>query len=84
MDDVTLAAPYLALGFQGGAFDSSICQIQVDGYGILLFETEDEVNRYYDMTVGDDGPTQSNPYNGPVRIYALTCSDRGILMRENT
>jgi hypothetical protein len=31
-----------------------------------------ELDRLYDMTVGDDGPTSSNPYDGDVRVSAVT------------
>jgi hypothetical protein len=34
--------------------------------------------------VGDDGPTKTNPYNGPVRVFACTYDPDGITMNENT
>jgi len=51
---------------------------------ILTFDTEEEMDKYYNQTVGDDGPTKSNPYNGSCRIYALTCSPDGEMLTENT
>lgn len=50
---------------------------------ILVFHTEEEMNHYYDMTVGDDG-SDLNLYSGPARVYALTCSNKGELLMANT
>jgi len=58
-------------------------QIMMDGEGFSIFDTEEEMDAFYDLIVGDDGPTKSNPYNGPIRVYALTCGPNG-LMNENT
>jgi hypothetical protein len=58
-------------------------QIMMDGEGFSIFDTEEEMEAFYDMIVGDDGPTKSNPYDGPIRVYALTCGPNG-LMNENT
>lgn len=55
------------------------------GYGaVLLFDSEAECYAAYDDTVGDDGPTTTNPYTGPVRVGAVTCSPAGELQSENT
>ena len=70
------AAPYMA----EDGFNQMLC----DGSGFLVFDSEEEMYRYYDQTVGDDGPTKSNPYDGPVRIYALTCGADGQTQSENT
>ncbi len=72
--DVISAAPYLK--------DKD--QIIVDCEGWLLFDTEEEMNNYYNQTVGDDGPTELNNYDGPARVYALTCNLHGQLENENT
>ncbi|MDE2425651.1 MAG: hypothetical protein KGO96_07070 [Elusimicrobia bacterium] len=50
----------------------------------LLFDTRKEMQTAYDSIVGDDGPTKLNPYNGPIRIYAITCNNKGQLENENT
>jgi len=50
----------------------------------LLFETEEDMSVCYRATVGDDGPTELNPYDGPARIYALTCGPDGVTGNENT
>lgn len=59
-------------------------QVVADGYGYVLFSSKEEMERVYWSTVGDDGPTQTNPYHGPVTVYALTCSPKGVFMNENT
>lgn len=73
--EICAAAPYLQ--------HDECAQIISDQQGVLLFTTEEELDRHYQMTVGDDGPTELNSYNGPVSIYALTCGPEG-LRNENT
>lgn len=73
--EITKAAPYLD-------FDKHY-QVLMDGRGWLLFDTEEEMLNCYERTVGDDGPTELNPYDGKVRVYALTCSPTGELWNEN-
>jgi hypothetical protein len=51
---------------------------------IFLFNTLDEMMDVYRTVIGDDGPTIQNPYKGPVKVYALTCSPGGSLLTENT
>jgi hypothetical protein len=63
--------------------DENYHQIMMDGEGFCTFSTKEEMEAFYDMIVGDDGPTKSNPYDGPIRVYALTCGPDG-LMNENT
>jgi len=69
------AAPYLD-------FDQHE-QIIMDGRGIILGDKA-EIEKLFSLTVGDDGPTKSNPYTGPMRVYALTCDSTGALSNENT
>lgn len=68
-DELRKAAPYL---FDGDQF--KFPQLLMDGSGYVVCDSEEEMERLYDLTVGDDGPTATNPYNGPARIYALTSS----------
>lgn len=70
------AAPYLDLSINH--------QIFIDGHAWLLFDSEEEMITYYNQTVGDDGPTVSNKYEGKATVYALTCSPTGGLLNENT
>ena len=74
--EIIKAAPYLNI--------NDNFQILSDEMGILLFDTRKEMQRYYDMTVGDDGPTKLNKYSGSAHVYALTCNNRGELENENT
>ena len=75
IDELFKAAPYL---------NRDHLQILYDGQALLSFDSEDEMWVYYNQTVGDDGPTKSNPYAGPCRVYALTISPNGIFHNENT
>ena len=54
------------------------------GGGLLLFDTREEQQAAYWSIVGDDGPTKTNPYDGPMRVYALTISNLGNTENENT
>ena len=76
LDEVIKAAPYLDY-FEHG-------QILLEGSAIILCDTEEEMMNLYHQTVGDDGPTELNPYEGPVTVYALTCNPEGTLLTENT
>lgn len=51
---------------------------------ILSFDTEEEMLDAFHQTVGDEGPTETNSYSGPANVYALTCSNKGELLSENT
>lgn len=70
------AAPYLS--------EMEHMQIIHDGIGFLLFDTEEEMQKHFNLTVGDDGPTKLNSYNGKTCVYALTCNQDGQLISENT
>jgi len=70
--DLLLAAPFIS-------FDDYMQDNRV-----FLFDTEEECNKYFNMVIGDDGPTESNKYDGECRVYALTCDPLGVLRNENT
>jgi len=74
--EICEAAPYLD-------FEKHI-QILMDGHAWILFDSENKMLDCYNRTVGDDGPTDQNPYNGRANVYALTCSSEGNLENENT
>jgi hypothetical protein len=59
-------------------------QIFFDGKAVVLCETEEEAWKYYHLTVGDDGPTDLNSYDGSIRTYALLCGPDGEMWTENT
>jgi hypothetical protein len=76
VEELVKAVPYLNV--------EKHSQIISDGRAILTFNNEDEMNQYYLMTIGDDGPTSLNNYKGIVSVYALTCNSNGELQNENT
>jgi len=59
-------------------------QVLAEGRAIVLFNTERAMRIAYKKVVGDDGPTKLNAYTGPGNWYALTCSNTGKLLTENT
>jgi hypothetical protein len=77
MQEVLKAAPYLTTQDNG-------LQIVADGFGYVLCDTEKEMEDIYGQTVGDDGPTGLNKYDGPARVYAITCDPEGQTRNENT
>jgi hypothetical protein len=66
----------------------------LEGVELITLIAERELYRYYDSEeacyedfcriVGDDGPTDLNDYDGPERVYALTCDNKGNFRCENT
>lgn len=76
IQDVLKAAPYLD-------FDRDL-QMIFDGGGLIVCDSVEEMEDLFNQTVGDDGPTKSNPYDGPCRVYALTINADGQLLTENT
>lgn len=73
--EVLKAAPYLTMGQCLKLLGSNL---------ILTFDTEEVMELCFEMTVGDDGPTKHNDYSGEVRVYALTFSNSGAILNENT
>jgi len=71
--EVVKAAPYLDPGFV----------LQHDD-AVVICDSYEEMEKVYGQTVGDDGPTTLNPYNGPAGVYALTCNAAGEWENENT
>jgi len=76
MEELFQAAPYLAR--------EEFRIMAVSGHGFIFLDSQTELYELYNQTVGDDGPTFKNPYNGPARVYAVTCSPEGELLTENT
>jgi len=75
-EELIRAAPYLK--------EHEVEFLRSNNHMILIFNTAKEMEHCFTQTVGDDGPTVLNNYIGPVRIYALTCSNEGELWNENT
>ncbi|MFA6094147.1 MAG: hypothetical protein WC986_14510 [Elusimicrobiota bacterium] len=74
LGEILKAAPYL------DGHDQVLC----DQSGYLVFDTAEEMEKTFEQTVGDDGPTKLNTYSGPARVYAVTCGADGELQTENT
>ena len=55
----------------------------LEGRGFLTFDSEEECYEAYGSTVGEDGPTKTNPYAGPVVVFATTYNPQGQGMSEN-
>lgn len=51
---------------------------------VIFFDNEQEMEDTFDLVIGDDGPTATNSYKGKARVYALTISNKGELLDENT
>lgn len=77
-DEIKKAAPYL------NQSDHNTMQGILDGQLFIVCNSYKEMETLYDLTVGDDGPTAVNKYNGKCRIYALTISSTGEFLNENT
>ena len=75
-DEIMKAAPYLNI--------SEHIQILADRSGYILCDSEEEMERLFELTIGDDGPTKTNSYDGPAKVYALTCDPTGQPLNENT
>jgi hypothetical protein len=59
-------------------------QVLSEGEAVIVCDSVKEQQRLYWQTVGDDGPTKINKYNGPARVYALTINAKGEVLNENT
>lgn len=77
--EIEKAAPYLRF-----REDTDYMQAISDGFAIIVCDSDAERDRLFDLTVGDDGPTNANNYNGPMRIYAMTIDKTGQTLNENT
>lgn len=73
--EILKAAPYLTF---------SNAQVLIDGEAVIVCDSVKEQEKLYRQTVGDDGPTKTNPYKGPARVYALTIDKTGHTLNENT
>lgn len=49
----------------------------------IIFDNEKDALEAFGKIVGDDGPTKTNPYNGPGRVYSLLSGPNGGIT-ENT
>lgn len=79
LSEIENAAPFI--DFKG---DNNDHQAIIDGEMVVLCDSETECDRVFNSIVGDDGPTELNPYDGPCKIYAWTCGPDGEILTENT
>ena len=75
-EEITKAAPYLSI--------EKHAQAILDGEAVIICDSLEEQQKLYWQTVGDDGPTKTNPYKGKARVYALTIDKTGQTQNENT
>lgn len=73
--EIMKCAPYLS--------QDDAMQMFMYGSMELVFDDEESAWEAFNMTVGDDGPTKTNQYNGPVNIFAYICGPNGGIT-ENT
>lgn len=77
-DDIACAAPYL------DSIDGEAWFRLSTGEPLYVFGEEADLRRMFEATVGDDGPTATNRYDGPARVYAMLVSPTDGVMTENT
>lgn len=80
VDEMLKAVPWMAKP----SHQEEALSLWYNGQGFFLFNSKREMEDAYWKTIGDDGPSSTNSYCGPVRVYALTCYSDGCLMNENT
>src|SRR4249919_1611152 len=51
---------------------------------VVIFGDKEDILRWFWATVGDDGPTKTNPYTGPAKVFATTWGDDGLGRNQNT
>lgn len=76
MAEFQKAAPFIS----GGTAFSMACGNTV----FVFFDTEPEMFTAFDSVVGDDGPTETNPYDGPASVMATACDASGRERGSNT
>ena len=54
-----------------------------NGYAYFLYDTWEDSYHAFKKVVGKDGPTDINPYDGPVKVFAMTVSNDGEIQTEN-
>ena len=74
-DEIMKAAPLLD--------GPSLMHLMFNGSVLIVMDAEAQAREFYESVVGDDGPTQSNPYDGPARVFAILGGPDGWLT-ENT
>lgn len=81
-DDPLEAIPGLRDAAPIGLSDSQIMELYL-GQIWITFDNEADALAAFGRVVGDDGPTKTNPYDGPTRVYAMLSGPAGGIT-ENT
>lgn len=70
----------------GDEFKTPFDQLLSDGSGAIFFDTEEEMDKAFDNTFGDESECDDPRWKGKelIGIYCLTCSPEGQLLNENT
>jgi hypothetical protein len=76
--ELPLAVPYLAHDHE------TILELACGKSVIIVCDDHSELFELFNLTVGDDGPTETNPYDGSVSVYAMTCDENGNLGTTNS
>jgi hypothetical protein len=64
--------------------DTDDWQCLADEHMFVLCDSYEECTRLFESVVGDDGPTKTNRYDGPCRVFAMTINEKGEMERTNT
>lgn len=75
-DELRKAVPYLS--------EEEVFRLYTEETLFIFFYDKKTCVDCFEKTVGDDGPTASNPYTGTASVFALTCDPYGNLRNENT
>ncbi len=77
-EELNKAAPWLS-----DEFGDEMLDLLFDGSGFLIKDTKAEVDKLFELTIGDDGPIYQNKNKSEISVFALTCGPNGF-RRENT
>lgn len=80
-DDVTSGEMHKAVPLLN---QEQINHLWIEGNLFLEFENRDSAQEFFNSVIGDDGPTKTNPYNGPARVFAIWGGLEDGWLSENT
>jgi hypothetical protein len=63
--------------------DIGLLRLFFDGFVFVEFDDLATAREFYNTVVGEDGPTPTNPYTGPAKVFAVLGDPSGWLT-ENT
>lgn len=62
---------------------TELAELSGRGWLMILCKSKIQARALFEQIIGDDGPTATNPYDGPHRVYAYLTGPRGGIT-ENT